>query len=168
MAEVPASFRHTCPRPSRWRAAGWRRPAAAWTCVCPPWGRWCRCPPSGPGCLVGVAELGRLGAGVDPWVDEVVVAAEALGRRTKRAGTLRWTEHAGLDAAEEVFNRVDAVRAARDVVALRRRLPRPEPTPLEVPEGVLALAWAQRRVVVGGPDVLDLVPAPFPAEWMGH
>ncbi len=94
--------------------------------------------------------------------------AEALGRRSKRAGTLRWTEDAGLDAAWEVLDRVDALRAARDVAALRRRLPPPEPTPLDVPEGVLALAWAQRRVVVGGPDALDLVPAPFPPEWEGH
>jgi hypothetical protein len=125
-------------------------------------------PETGPGFLVGVAELGRLGAGVDPWVDEVVVVAEALGRRTKRAGTLRWTEDAGLDAAWEVLERVDALRAARDVAALRRRLPPPGPTPIDVPEGVLALAWAQRRVVAGGPDALDLVPAPFPPEWEGH
>ena len=125
-------------------------------------------PDAGPGFLVGVAELGRLGAGVDPWVDEAMVAAEALGRRSKRARSLRWTEDAGLGAAREVFERADAFRAARDVVALLRRLPPPEPTPLDVPVGVLALAWAQRRVVVGGPDAVDLVPAPFPPEWVGH
>jgi hypothetical protein len=33
---------------------------------------------------------------------------------------------------------------------------------------VAGLAWAQRRILVAGPDGVDLFPAPFPPGWLGQ
>ena len=77
-----------------------------------------------------------------------MVVAEAIGRRARRSPRLGWVDDAGLVAAREVLERAGHGRGAADVVALRRRLPAAEPTPLDPPEGVLGLAWAERRILV--------------------
>ena len=118
--------------------------------------------------LVGVAELGRLGVAVEPWIGDVVAAAEAVGRRSRRAAGLDWVADAGLVAALEVLERAGHRRGASDVAAMRDRLPPAEPTPVDPPEGVLGLAWAARRVAVARPGGVDLVPAPYPPAWLGH
>ena len=117
-----------------------------------------------------MAELGRLGATVAPWLDDAVVVAEAIGRRAVRARRPAWLDDAGLVAAREVLERAGHHRGAADVVALRRRLPDAEPTPLDPPEGVVGLAWAERRIVVADrtAPTIDLFPAPFPPSWAGH
>ena len=127
-------------------------------------------PDAGAAHLVAVAELGRLGTAVAPWLDDAVVVAELVGRRARRSPRLGWDADAGLVAAREVLERAGHGRGAADVVALRRRLPAAEPTPLDPPEGVLGLAWAERRVVVADADAatLDLLPAPFPRSWAGR
>jgi hypothetical protein len=129
-------------------------------------------PDSGAAHLVAVAELGRLGAPVEPWLDDAVMVAELVGRRARRSPRLEWQDDAGLAAAREVLERSGHPRGAADVVALRRRLPVPEPTPLDPPAGVLGLAWAERRVLVAdakaGTATVDLFPAPFPPSWAGQ
>ena len=117
-------------------------------------------PDAGAAHLVAVAELGRLGSAVEPWLDDAVVVAEAIGRRARRSPRLGWDDDAGLVAAREVLERAGHGRGAADVVALRRRLPAAEPTPLDPPEGMLGLAWAERRIVVADADGRDARPAP--------
>jgi hypothetical protein len=120
--------------------------------------------------LVAVAELGRLGTAVEPWLDDAVVVAELIGRRVRRAARVGWEDDAGLVAAREVLERAGHGRGAADVAALRRRVPAAEPTPLVPPEGMLGLAWAERRMVVADPaaTTLDLLPEPFPPSWAGQ
>ena len=127
-------------------------------------------PDAGAAHLVAVAELGRLGSAVEPWLDDAVVVAEAIGRRARRSPRLGWVDDAGLVAAREVLERAGHGRGAADVVALRRRLPAAEPTPLDPPEGALGLAWAERRILVAdaGGAALDVLPAPFPLSWAGQ
>ena len=119
-------------------------------------------PDAGAAHLVGVAELGRLGTAVEPWLDDAVVVAELLGRRVRRSARVGWDDDAGLVAAREVLERAGHGRGAADVVALRRRLPAAEPTPLDPPEGMLGLAWAERRIVVADADGRDARPARVP------
>ena len=61
-------------------------------------------PPPGAGAahLVAVAELGRLGSAVEPWLDDAVVVAEAIGRRARRSRRVGWVDAAGLVATREV------------------------------------------------------------------
>jgi hypothetical protein len=130
-------------------------------------------PPSaetGPAHLIGVAELGRLGEPVEPWLDDAIVVAEGIGRTARRSGRVAWSDDAALLATREVLGRAGHSRGADDVADLRRRLPAAGATPEEPPAGVLGLAWAERRLVVAGPavTVLDLLPAPFPASWAGQ
>jgi hypothetical protein len=127
-------------------------------------------PDSGAAHLVGVAELGRLGTAVEPWLDDAVVVAELIGPRARRFPRLEWQDDASLVAAREVLERSGHARGAADVVALRHRLPVTEPTPLDPPAGVLGLAWSERRIVVAeaGAATLDLFPAPFPPSWAGQ
>jgi hypothetical protein len=131
-------------------------------------------PVAGPAFLVAVAELGRLGEDVQPWVDEVVVAGEAIGRRCRRTRQVSWADDAALLATREVLARAGHERGASDVLTMRARLPAPAPTPPEPPLGALALAWAERRMVVPGPravdrrSAVDLLPAPFPPMWAGQ
>ena len=107
---------------------------------------------------------------VEPWLDDAVVVAEAIGRRARRSPRLGWVDDAGLVAAREVLERAGHGRGAADVVALRRRLPAAEPTPLDPPEGALGLAWAERRILVADADgaTIDVLPAPFPRSWAGQ
>jgi hypothetical protein len=122
----------------------------------------------GSGFVIGVAELTRLGEPAASWVGPVAAAARALARGSRRRQVLPWLVDAALGSAAEVLGRAGERRAARDVDAMRRRLPPPEPTPVEPPGGVAGLAWAQRRIVVAGPGALDLLPDPFPPAWLGH
>jgi hypothetical protein len=127
-------------------------------------------PDTGASYLVAVAELGRLGTAVEPWLDDAVVVAELIGRRARRSPRLGWEDDAGLVAAREVLERADHSRGAADVLALRRRLPVAEPTPRDPPGGVLGLAWAERRLAMTNADgaTIDLLPAPFPPSWAGQ
>lgn len=127
-------------------------------------------PDNGAAHLVAVAELGRLGTAVEPWLDDAVVVAEVIGRRVRRSARVGWNDDAGLVAAREVLERAGHERGAADVVALRRRLPAAEPTPLDPPAGMLGLAWAERRIVVADAEAatLDLLPSPVPGSWAGQ
>ena len=118
--------------------------------------------------LVGVCELGRLGVDPEPWLDDVVIAAEALTGHARRARRVSWADDAGLAATEETLRRAAHGRGALDVAAARRRLPAAEPTAIEPPDGLLGLAWAQRRMLVADRSTIDLFPAPFPPAWMGR
>jgi hypothetical protein len=120
------------------------------------------------GFLVGVAERGRLGDAAAPWLAVVASAAEALVRRHRKAGRLPWEVDAALASARDVLARAGDRRAVDDLAAARRRVPVTEPTPVEPPEGVLGLAWAQRRVVMEQEDGLDVFPRPFPRGWIGQ
>jgi hypothetical protein len=119
--------------------------------------------------LVAVAELGRLGVSVEPWVDDAAAAADWLTRSTRRrAAPLPWLVDAGLVAAGEIFGLVDHHRGVADVAAARARSTDVAPTP-PVPAGDLTdLAWALRRVAVERAGVIDLFPAPLPLPWRGQ
>jgi hypothetical protein len=119
--------------------------------------------------LVAVAELGRLGASVEPWVDDVAAAADRLARSTgRRTAPVPWPVDAGLVAAGEVFGRVDHRRGVADVAAARARRSDVDPTPA-VPENDLTdLAWALRRIAIERAGAVDLFPAPFPPSWRGQ
>jgi hypothetical protein len=122
----------------------------------------------GPAFLVGVAELARLHQSAVGRAVEVARAAERIARAHRSAQALPWDADAGLAAADEVLSGVDEVRGAADVRAVRARLLDPGPTPAEPPEGVLALAWAQRRVATAVRSGVDLFPDPFPLGWLGQ
>jgi len=118
--------------------------------------------------LVGVAELGRLHQPVGGGVVEVARAAEQIARTHRAAKALPWQADAGLAAAAEILSGAGEPRAVADVRAVRGHLPDAVATPLEPPGGVLALAWAQRRVATGVRTGVDLFPAPFPSAWLGQ
>jgi len=107
--------------------------------------------------LVAVAELGRLGASVEPWVDDVATDADGLARSTRRrTAPVPWPIDAGLAAAGEVFSLVDHRRGVADVAAARARRSDVDPTP-SVPENDLTdLAWALRRTAIERAGVVDL------------
>jgi hypothetical protein len=119
--------------------------------------------------LVAVAELGRLGLSVEPWLDDVAAGADRLALSTRRRhAPVRWSVDTGLVAAGEIFGLVDHRRGVADVAAARRRRPEVEPTPPEPVGDMTDLAWALRRVAVERAGVVDLFPAPFPAPWRGQ
>ena len=119
--------------------------------------------------LVGVAELGRLGVVVEPWLDDAVVAADRLARTVARSfGPVPWLVDAGLVAAGELFGLAGHRRGVEDVAAARARRPDVEPAPAAPAGDLTDLAWALRRVAVEQAGVVDLFPAPFPPAWRGH
>ena len=119
--------------------------------------------------LVAVAELGRLGVDVEPWVDDAAVAADRLARLTRdRSAPVPWLVDAGLAAAGEVFGLAGHRRGVEDVAAARARRSDVEPVPVAPAGDLTDLAWALRRVAVEQAGVVDLFPAPFPPVWSGH
>ncbi len=119
--------------------------------------------------LLGVAELGRLGVVVEPWLDDAVVAADRLARTSRdRSAPVPWLVDAGLVAAGELFGLAGHRRGVDDVAAARARRPDVEPTPATPAGDLTDLAWALRRVAVEQAGVVDLFPAPFPPAWRGH
>jgi hypothetical protein len=119
--------------------------------------------------LVAVAELGRLGASVEPWVDDVAADADGLARSTRRrTAPVPWPIDAGLAAAGEVFSLVDHRRGVADVAAARARRSDVDPTPSVPADDLTDLAWALRRTAIERAGVVDLFPAPFPPSWRGQ
>jgi hypothetical protein len=125
------------------------------------------------GFLHAVGELTALGEPADPWVDDVVVVAERLGRRHRRdQRALSWIEHLGLLGAEHALRRAGDPRAADDVRSLSARLTAaqlpglpPEHAPLDAAGFV---AWWQQRLArpVGSLGV-QLLPE-VPTTWFGQ
>ena len=121
--------------------------------------------------LVGYAERGRLGPlddGGAAHPELVAAVAERLAKRSRRASALSWTVDAALIASERALAGVGETCAASDVRGVRGRLPSPDPTPVEPPDDVFALAWVERRVALDRLALVDLFPAPFPDEWLGQ
>ena len=117
--------------------------------------------------LVAVAELGRLGASVEPWVDDVAAAADrlALDRAANRSGALAGRRGVGGGGRGL---RPSTTVVASDVAAARARRSDVDPTPA-VPENDLTdLAWALRRIAIERAGAVDLFPAPFLPSWRGH
>jgi hypothetical protein len=121
--------------------------------------------------VVGCAERARLGPAADSGagdLDLVAAIAERLAKRSRRASALSWTVDAALIASERALAGAGETRAANDVRRVRSRLPWPDPTPVEPPDDVFALAWVERRVALDRLAFVDLFPAPFPNEWLGQ
>jgi hypothetical protein len=118
--------------------------------------------------LVAVAELGRLGVSVEPWLDDAAAAADQLARSMRQNAPVPWPVDAGLVAAGEIFGRVGHRRGVADVAAARARRPDVDPTPPVPVDDLTDLAWALRRLAVERADVVDLFPAPFPPSWQGQ
>lgn len=121
-----------------------------------------------PAFLVAVAELARLHQSASARVVDVARVAERVARAQRSVRALPWEADAGLAAADEILSGAGEARAAVDVRGIRARLPGALPTPAVPPEGVLALAWAQRRVATGVRTGVDLFPDPFPSGWLGQ
>ena len=125
------------------------------------------------GFLHAVGELTALGEPAPPWVDDVVVVAERLGRTRRRdRRALTWIEHLGLLGAEHALRRAGDPRAAHDVLSLSMLLTAAQPAglpPAHAPLDAAGLvAWWQQRLArpVGGRAVHLLTDVP--AAWFGQ
>lgn len=106
---------------------------------------------------VGLRELVRMGETPDPWLPELVDAVESLAPVTS------WEADAGLEAAARVLAAAGEERARCDLARIaggRTRSVRPA----SPPAGALAVPWLE-SFLADGPTLL---PAGFPAEWLGH
>ena len=117
--------------------------------------------------LLGVHELARLGAPVDPWVPEIASVVEQVGRTAARSG-LGWDAERALLAAASSFVRAGDRRAAGDVEVMRERLGERTSVALSRPEGVRGAAWLEDRLarpVASGRCLV--LPEPLPESWLG-
>jgi hypothetical protein len=108
------------------------------------------------GALLGVTEMVRLGEPVRPWLDEVAEAVEQV------APVEGWDADAALDGAGVVLHRAGEHRAVADIeriVAKRAR----SPLPVERPDDLRLVAWAERRIARGS----VVLPAGLPPSWAG-
>ena len=100
--------------------------------------------------LVAVCELGRLGVDPEPWLDDVVIAAEALTAEARRERRVSWADDAGLAATEEIMRRAGARprragRRGRKAPAAGRRADRDRAAGWVARPGVGTTANARRR-----------------------
>jgi hypothetical protein len=107
-------------------------------------------------------ELVRIGERADPWLPQLVVAVEAIGRR--HAG---WAGDVALDAAGRTLALSGEQRAARDLerIVARREAGRARPRPPVLPpDGPMVIAWLESRLLRGG----QLFAHGMPSEWFGQ
>ncbi|MCU0261977.1 MAG: hypothetical protein MUE78_13245 [Ilumatobacteraceae bacterium] len=106
---------------------------------------------------VAVGELVRMGEPADPWVPELVDAVESCARATG------WATDVALAAAGRVLTAAGEHRGLADLDRIRLRRT-PAPPPGEAPDDLLVVPWVERRLA---DDDGALLPAGFPAEWLG-
>jgi hypothetical protein len=117
--------------------------------------------------LLTVSEQVRCGQPAEPFVDDVVVAAVAVAKLSKKSAA--WFSTVALARASEVLRQAHQPQAADDVDRMRMKLPRAQPlvsSPNESPAYRLArtldgLASAQN-------DELVLLADLVPAAWFGQ
>jgi hypothetical protein len=122
--------------------------------------------------LLAARELAEMGLDADAFADHAATAVEALARRHRSDPALPWEADGALEAAPVLFERAGDSRAARDAVAVRRRMPAGDMAPETAPAagGALALAWLRRHVAVSDRtgEGVDLLPHPMPQSWLGR
>jgi hypothetical protein len=108
---------------------------------------------------VALHELVRMGERTDPWLPQLVVAVEAIGRR--HAG---WAGDIALDAAGRTLALAGEQRAVRDLErTVARRHARSKP-PVSPPGGPMVIAWLESQLLHGG----QLFAQGMPSEWFGQ
>jgi hypothetical protein len=120
----------------------------------------------GPGFLLGVSELCRLGEAAAPWVEEVAAAAVAVAKSLRHRRP-EWEHAAAFHAAAEVLARAGETRAVHDVGVMQARAGEPGPVPDEVPEGIRVVSWVLDALVRPTEGGADLLPR-FPPSWLGQ
>ena len=110
--------------------------------------------------LVTIGELVRLGEPADPWLADIVVAAE----RVLRGGPGTWRARTAVDAAAAVFTAAGEDRAAADVARSVRRWSTVDDRPSAAPAGIWVVPWAEQLV---SDRRGALFPFGLPPEWAG-
>lgn len=110
--------------------------------------------------LVTLGELVRLGEPVDPWLADVVVAAERVLRSTSGS----WAEHTAIEATRRILAAAEEDRAGRDVVRSMQRWSAPGDRPPSVPAGIWTVPWTEQMLVDNSGA---LFPNGLPTIWAG-
>lgn len=110
--------------------------------------------------LVTLSEIIRLGEPADPWLADVVVAAERVLRR----GTGTWEERTAITAAERIFAAAGEDRALADVRRAAQRWSAVPERPDSAPTGAWIVPWTEQLLVDADGS---LFPTGLPRPWAG-
>jgi hypothetical protein len=118
--------------------------------------------------LLGVGEMVRMGDAAEPWVIDVVEAAEVVMRRHRRADGLPWDVRAALGSAASVLARAGEDRGVEDLEAALSRAPGLTTADLGLPPGIRVVPWVEQHLARPMPgSECALLPGGFPTAWFG-
>jgi hypothetical protein len=118
--------------------------------------------------LLGVGEMVRMGDAAEPWVIDVVEAAETVMRRHRKADGLPWDVRAALGSAARVMARAGENRGVDDIEAVLARAPGITTVDLAPPQGIRVVPWVEQHLARPLPGAAcALLPGGFPTTWFG-
>lgn len=118
--------------------------------------------------LLGVGEMVRMGDAAEPWVIDVVEAAETIMRGVRKATGLAWDVRAALGSAALVMARAGEDRGVEDLEATLSRAPGITTADLAPPQGIRVVPWVEHHLARPVPGAAcALVPSGFPTSWFG-
>jgi hypothetical protein len=111
--------------------------------------------------LLAVGELVRLGDAASIWVPDIVTVLERCARRGTQIA------HGGVEAAARVLHSAGEHKAVGDLRRMNLAAPIDPPTDPIPTEPGLVPAWVEHLLVISDERVARLMPASFPAPWLG-